>query len=274
MRRILPISFRHKPFGVSLVEVVVVITIVGVVLPIFLTLLVNAYKDTFSTDDKIKANTEITQALWYIDDTVRNSKDFLTAVPSAYSDPYGPHDAGTSGAEAWSYKGDSATSRVLIIENYSTTTNSLNTGRQPVFINTGEFNCTTEMYYQPQLTYISIFFVKDSTLYRRILTDTNTSLCSGNTQAQKQTCQPSIPVVSRHASCLANDEVLANNVSNFAVEYYQISVDGTSSAIDPTYASTDPEILEAADYANVTITASARENGVQTTLTQRMTKVN
>ncbi|MGV9001741.1 MAG: prepilin-type N-terminal cleavage/methylation domain-containing protein [Candidatus Saccharimonadaceae bacterium] len=258
--------------GFTMVEVAIVVVIVGLIFPLFAFIL-SMYHDAYYLDEKVRMSNETSQALWYMEDGVRVSNGFLTAVPSQYVDPYGPHDLGTSGGEAWSYKGDSSASRVLITQNYATTTNALSTGRQPVFENTPTFNCTTQMYYQPQLEYTSIYFVKNRTLYYRLITDKTTALCAGNAQQQKLTCPPYI-ISSRNASCETNDEVLATNVSNFSVAYYHIVQDGTSTQLDPTYTSTDPTILSTADYVEVTITQSVRNNAISISLKQRMTKVN
>src|SRR5690606_29463721 len=124
-------------------------------------------------------------------------------------------------------------SRVLITRSFSTSTNALDNARQPVFTNTPEFDCATQMYYQPQLTFLSVYFVKNETLYRRVLTDTTTALCHVNAQQQRQSCPPYI-TSGRHASCQANDEVLLKGVTNFTVAYYQTSQAGSSTQIDPT----------------------------------------
>ena len=266
-------TFSRKS-GFTLVELVIVVIILGVLFPVLSTLFVNTYHDVYISDNKVKTSTAIMQALDYMTDTVQTSSSFQTGVSSPFTDAYGANNLGSSGAQAWTYKGTSSTNRVLITKNYATSINTLNTGRQPVFENTPDFNCTTQMYYQPQLTYTVIYFVNNSTLYRRLLTDTTTSLCAGNSQQQKQTCPPYIASGSWDSSCQANDEVLMTNVSGFSVDYYQISSGGTSTQIDPTYASTDPTVLSAADYANVTLTASVRSGGATTTMMQRMAKVN
>lgn len=259
--------------GFTIVELVIVITVLGLIFPLSI-IIVNSYKDTVFSDDKVKTSVLTQRALYYMDDSVRVASAFLTAVPSPYTDAYGPHNAGSSGSEAWSYKGDSAASRVLIIQSYATTVNANNTGRQPVYENTASFNCTTQIRYQPQLPFITVFFIKDSTLYKRTLTDTTTALCPGNSQQQKQSCPPYIAKASLDASCQARDEVLATNVSSFAIDYYQIATAGTSTQIDPTYASSDPTILTAADYAVATVTTSTRNGQVINTISQRLTKVN
>ena len=265
-------SLASQKGGFTIVEVMIVLVVVGLIFPLF-TFILNMYHDAYYLDEKVKMSTEASQALWYMEDNVRIAGSFLTSVPSAYTDPYGPHNLGTAGAEAWSYKGDSAASRVLITKNYSTTANPLNSGRQPVFKNTAAFNCTTQMLYQPQLTYVAIYFVKDKTLYYRLVTDKVSALCPGNVQQQKHSCPPYI-TSGRHASCQANDEILATNVSNFTVAYYQIIQDGVNVQLDATYTSSDPDILVTADYAEVTLTESTRDGAVTTTLKQRMTKVN
>lgn len=266
--------FRSNEKGFTIVELSLVIVLLGILFPIFATFLVSMYREAYHLNDKVKSSSEISQALQYIEENVRSANAFQTGIQGAYSDFYGPRNLGTAGAQAWSYKGDSATSRVLMTQNYSTTTNAFNSGRQPVFIDGPGFNCTTQIYYQKQLTYMTIYFVKDGTLYRRLLTDKTTSLCPSNTQQQKQTCPPYISDATRDLSCEAYDEVLANNVTNFTAEYFQASVDGVGTQIDPSYSSTDATVLSAADYVNVTIAVSSRGGDITNTMTQRMTKVN
>lgn len=264
---------RRSRAGLTIIELVVAIGILAVLFPLFAFVL-SMYKDTLYLNDRISMDTDSVQALGYMEDNIRTASTFLATVAAEYPDAYGRHNAGTAGGEAWTYKGDSVTSRILMTRNYATTANPLSTGRQPVFKNTPDFNCTTQLYYQPQLNYVTIYFVKDGTLYRRILTDTTTALCAGSAQQQKRTCPPYIAVGSRHASCQAEDEVLTTNVSSFTVEYYQVNQIGVGTQIDPSYASVDPTILSAADYATATITKMKRGGTVTSTVTQRMTKVN
>ncbi|MDB5162919.1 MAG: hypothetical protein JWN28_526 [Candidatus Saccharibacteria bacterium] len=274
MLHIQPINQLHrKQRGLTIVELLIVLVLMGILLPILFTFLVNTYKDVFYLDYKVQSTSQTKLALSFVEDNVRISSGFLSSVPSPYTDAYGPHDTGSSGGQAWSYKGDSATSRVLISESYATNSTAFNSARRPIYVNTAEFNCTTQMYYQPQLSYISIYYLKNSTLYRRVLTDTTTALCAGNTQQQKQSCPPYI-TSGRDASCQANDEVLMSNVTEFTVEYFEVTIDGTSTQIDASYTSSDPTVLDAADYANVTITSTNKNGAVTNSLTQRMTKVN
>lgn len=265
-------SSSNSNRGFTVVELVVGIVIIAVMFPLF-TFILNMYHDAHYLDEKNKMSSEAAQALWYIEDSIRISNAFMTHVPSNFQDNYGPNNLGTDGGQAWSYKGTSATNRVLITRNYATTANPLNSGRQPVFVNSGTFNCTTEMFYQPQLTYIAIYFVRNNTLYYRVLTDKTTALCPGNTQQQKLSCPPEI-TSGRHASCDTNDEILATNVSDFSVKYYRIVQNAADEQLDPSYTSTDPDVLLSADYAEVTLSESVRQGAITITLMQRMTKVN
>ena len=273
MRRIPLINSLRRGRGFTIVELIIVITVLGLIFPLSI-MIINSYKDTVFSDDKVKTSVLAQRALYYMDDSVRVASAFLTAVPSPFTDAYGPHNAGSSGSEAWSYKGDSASSRVLMTQSYATTVNPSSTGRLPVYENTPAFNCTTQMHYQTQLPFVTVYFVKDSVLYKRTLTDTTTALCPGNTQQQKQSCPPYIAKASLDASCQARDEVLITNVNSFSVAYYQSSSDGTSTQLDSDYTSTDPTILVSADYAVVTITTSTRNGQVMNTISQRLTKVN
>lgn len=267
-------NVRPNEKGLTIVELTLVIVLLAILFPIFYSLLTSMYHDAFYLNDRIRSGSKTAQALFYIEENVRSANAFATNIPNGYSDFYGPRNLGTAGAQAWNYKGDSVASRVFITQNYSTTTNALNSGRQPVFTNNPIHNCTSELYYQKQLMYMTIYFVKDGTLYRRLLTDKATALCPGNVQQQKQTCPPYIPDSSRDVSCEAYDEALVANVTNFTVAYFQVSVDGTGVQIDASYSSNDTTVLSAADYANVTISTSARGGSVVNTMTQRMTKVN
>lgn len=264
-------SSRH---GFTLVEMVIVMIVIGVIFPVFSILLVNVYRDSVFAREQVLMSSDANQAFAYIEESVRSANAFLTAIPANFYDHYGPNNTGTAGAQAWSYKGRGPNDRFLITKNYATTTSPQNTARTPVFIDTPDFDCATQMYYQPQLAYVTIYFLRDGTLYRRILTDTTTALCPGMVQQQKTSCPPSIPVGSRHASCQASDEVLATRVTEFTADYHQISQDGESTSLDTDYSSTDAGVLASADFALVKVTMSTHGGDNTYTVTHRLTKVN
>lgn len=256
-----------------MVEIVLVVIIIGIILPIISALLVDAYRDSFTINNRVETSGEAREALWFMDNDVKYANQFLASVPSPFSDHYGPHNLGSTGSEAWSYKGDSATSRVLITRNYTTRAGSDGENRYPVFEQTPGFNCDSDLYYNQELTYVTIYFVKDSTLYRRLLTDNSTPVCPGNVQLQKQTCPPYL-TGTLDASCQAKDEILARNVKSFTVDYYQISDVYDTYPVDPTYTSTQPGVLDSADYVVINITVATDNGAFQNKLSQRIAKVN
>lgn len=273
MRRMYPINLRQRKSGFTLVEMAVVIIIIGVVLPVIAAILIYTYRDAFISNYQATASSEARRALWFMDDDVKLAGAFSAVLPANFNDAYGPHNLGISGAQAWSYKGDSSTNRVLITRNYATSDNIGNPSRKPVYIDGAYFNCSDQMTYQPELTYVTIYFVHNQTLYRRILTDKTTPLCAGNAQAQLQSCPPYI-TSGRDSSCQANDEAIASGVSNFDVKYFQLSGDGNSDPVDPTYTSTDPNILDEADFVQVTLGITSSNGAYTETMMQRITKVN
>lgn len=202
---------------------------------------------------KIDATTDVKRALSSINEDTVLATDFLTQVPSEYQDAYGSHRLGTSGGEAWSYEGDSSNSRVLIVRNLATSQNSGGSARRPIYIDSASYNCTTTLASQPKLTYISIYFVYQDKLYKRILTDKTQTLCPSQAPYQLHTCPPDISPGSWDSSCEANDEILATNVSKFQVSYYQSGSVPGGTLVAGQYSSSDPNILQAANIVDVTI---------------------
>jgi len=261
---------RFHEQGITLVEVVVVITIMAIMIPVFAVVLIGAYRDSVYANERIQTTTQVMQGLQFMEDGVKTASAYVVAVPSPFTDAYGPNNLGSSGGEAWSYKGSSSTSRVLILSSNATTEASLGTGRLPVYRSDGAFNCTTEKQYQPKLEYLTIFFVREGTLYRRVLNDRVSPLCAGEAQAEQQSCPPEIASGSLDSSCQTRDEVMARNVVDFDVTYWQ---DAYVTQIDA-YNSTDPTILEAADYITVDIGMSTHGGQVTVSMTGRMAKIN
>lgn len=263
-----------KSAGFTVVELLVTITAGSILIWVFYNSLLSAYLSVTSFDKQTRAVTDIKRALLDISDDTVLATDYLTAVPSDYYDPYGPHRLGTSSSEAWSYAGDSADSRVLIIKSISTTQNGGGSARRPVYINTAAYNCTTTMASQPKLSYISIYFVYQTKLYKRLLTDKSKSLCPGQNQYQLQTCPPDINRLSWPADCEAKDEILASNVSKFSISYYQSSAVPGGTLVTGQYTSTDSTVLQLANVATITIEENIAGLSSPVSITQSFARIN
>ena len=81
----------------------------------------------------------------------------------------------------------------------------------------------------------------------------------------------SIPVASRNALCLANDEMIAQNVLNFSIDYYAVL---SSDPIDGQYTSLSQEVLDVADDASISLSVGTQNQHTKVTRTLRVTKVN
>lgn len=261
----MPVSKR--PQGFTIVELMLVTVIIGIVL--------SGLFYSFLTSYRIANNNQIQQslssgaqvAMGVIERDVRYSTGFSTTIASPFSDPYGPDNSGAT----WSYKGTpaSANSRALILSAYATTQNPLSSSRQTIYEN-GVYACGSQMYYNIQLPYTVIYFVRGNVLYRRTLTDATTPICNGP-QAQKQSCPPA--VTPWNSICKAQDEVIAKNVTGLSIDYYQ---ERATSPIINEYTSTNPGILGMADDAQVTLTLSGTgaSSSLTSTISLRITKVN
>lgn len=256
--------------GFTIVELLVTLVIMGIVIGIFAQSLISAYRNSYATENSVQYTSAADIAMDVIERDIRYSDRFLATVSAPFSDPYGIDGTGTV---PWAYAGipPSPGQRVLILRANATSSNALGTGRLPVYTNTPAFDCASQVQYQPKLKYVIIYFVKDSNLYRRYLTDTTTVLCGGQSQAQKQTCPMSIPVASRNALCLANDEMVAQNVVDFSVDYYAaLSPD----PIDGQYTSLSQDVLDVADDASISLSVGTQNQLSKVTRTLRVTKVN
>lgn len=251
--------------GATIVELVVVITVLAIILPVFVYALLNGYRDAYTSHNRNEVANKAAIALAAVESRVRSAREYLVSLPADYTDPYGPNNTGTS----WSFKG-SADKNVLILDQYATSTNMLGSERKPVYRSDGAFSCVTEKYYLPELHYVTILFVRNNTLYQRTVTNTTAPLCPGDQMAQKQSCPPELQA-SWNAVCQVRDEILSTNVTAFTVEYYQ---NNNPASIIDAYPSNDPDILQPADYILVNITTTTDNGSLTNTALMRMSKGN
>lgn len=214
-----------------------------------------------------------------IENNVAIASSFLTATDSGISDPYPP----TANGGAWSYRGESTSSRSLILRSFSTTTHPQQRGassRLPVFIGSpsGSECQTQNLNYNDAEEYNTVIFLKNSTLYRRVLVRTANQYCNPG-QYQKLSCPSQVDLTAagqgtRNASCQADDEVLATNVTNFSVQYFDNVSDSTATNAYAGGASavtvTDATALE------ISLTVSGRNagSGLTQTSVQRLSRLN
>lgn len=244
MRRM---STNHQA-GFTLVEVAVIAPIVILVLGGILALLIGLMSNNLASRGELETIENMNSALTTIEDDIKLASAFRTKIDTDFSDPYGKGIG-----NAWSYKGNGAGDRVLIMRTYATTRSPRDSLKSPVYIN--DNGCSTDaLLSNPALNANMIYFVENGNLYRRTLTDIDEDTCSP--QFQRQSCPPG--VASPNALCKTDDALLLTNVSRFDVEYNDNPND--SVYLDP-YPANNDTILDPAKAVKINITVTKKLGG-------------
>ncbi len=239
--------------GFTIVEIMVVLSILGVLIAIVFGTLADFYESNNKTIVSTVQNGDAQTALRLIEKDVSTAAGFLTA--NAVADPTRP--------AGWSHRGvDTANpnNRILILSSYATTNNS----------NTRALLFATGSCSQP-LTNNLVYFVDAGVLYRRTIKNTATP-CGGLTSGQKQSCAATVTNV----SCQAVDAKLMVNVTEFSIDYYVTPTDSTP--YSDAYGTNPTSTIESSTTktVNISITSSQRTGGSPTTATNsfRVTRQN
>lgn len=196
--------------GFTIPELIVTLTVLGILIGLLFTPFNDLYESNRLSLQSATLVSDTKNALVSIEKEVALAVSFSNT--NSNTDALGPDDnAATSGQ--WSWTGvlaPTANSRVLITENYATTELAVQDDDASRTLVPDSSDCTTP------LTNTMIYFVKNSTLYRRTIKNP-TAPCAGYTIAQKTSCAVGVT----HSSCEATDAKLLTNVTNFTVAYYQ-----------------------------------------------------
>lgn len=236
-------SSNKSQRGFTIVELLVVLSVLGILIGLVMVTLANFYLSNLKTLNQTIQSSDTRSALGTIEKNLSLTSGFLASIGSL-ADPYGP----STGIATWTFRGDNPVSSapvtkptILIAQAYATSTSN------------------TLVYYPCGETLnpvknTLIYYVKNKTLYRRTITPANT--CAATPIAQKPTCSSS-GVGSGFPSCLGSDAVLLTDVSTFKIDYYDKAID---SAPLNTYSQTDPAIQDT-DSIRVTIETERTING-------------
>lgn len=286
-RRCLMQSMPHSNnSGFTLTELLVTISIMSLILVVFVAGLISMFTVTAREKIVLENNLNMQAGMERLEQDIRYSVEFLPYVKSPFQDPYGQDGRGNE----WSLNGldNDSSKRVLILKSYSTVGRSFSAKRDLVYINVDPSDpkpqscSSSNRLLNPKLSYLTIYFIKDGNLYRRLVTDLKTPICNlgkshgtDNKIGQKQTCPPDIPIASRQALCKAQDEIVLRNVSEFNIDYYR---EGSKNPIDGVYNndSKNPDILFEAESANLSISVSRKFGGkdVTSNMKLKIAKVN
>ncbi len=247
--------------GFSIVELALVIAIIPLITLVFIAMLYTAINESRRSATKTTYDSRAQIAMDWLEHDIRYATNFLTTVNNAqYPDP---NDYGPAGTE-FSYSGQSSSLRTLIITSPATSDISLNTNRNLIFKKDTPFPCTSAQDNEP-LEYLSVYFVKNNTLYKRTIPDTTSAICGPTSSIrQKLSCPRSV------ASCTVFDEIVAENVTQFSINYHRASPPSLLNVYTTSNLMAD---AIAADIT-ITITQPSGSNPISSTISLKITKVN
>lgn len=247
--------------GITLIELLVAMVVISISLVGLIFILTHAMNDARFAAAQTELDTKLSFALKRIEDDVRIASGFNGSVGAAFSDSYEP-------VGGWDYSGNATDDRVLILTMPATVERAGSTGQILSYRDDAAYNCTSELTLNSIHTYRAVFFVENQTLYKRFLTDTATSLC--DSQAQKKTC-PVADIGSWPSECEARDEVIAENVEGFSIDYLR---GGETTSIGSQYS--NENYIQGAKAVSVTLTLRSNpgESAAVSSATLRMTRLN
>lgn len=237
-------SRSNNQNGITLVEILVVITILSTLMFLIFTVLFDFLKSNYSIMGATVQTNDTRSALHMIESDISTSIGF-SSQPTL-TDP-------TSYNWQWTgYPSASENSRVLITRTYATTQPKNDPTRELLFSTAS--GCTTG------LVNNNIYYVHNQNLYRRTIVDPETSGRCGPQPAQKQTCRADqLP----NPACQATDALLASNVTEFKVDYYALPTD--AAPIASAYSTSTPYDITTVKTVVITITTNAQSNGTTNT---------
>ena len=255
MRPIPDTSYRRQR-GVTLVELVIVVTLIPIIILGFILLLNSILIDSKRSAISAAYQADLGFAMDRIEHDVKYAAGFATEITPPHSDSNQP-------SGGWSYAGSGDNKRTLILVSPATTLAQGANTRSIVYTD-DTFDCSTNMSYNPPLMYRSIYFLDGTTLYKRFLIDSTTDTCNGP-GIQKQSCPTGYP------DCGARDEIIAKDIREFSIDYYQARDD---SPLPDQY--TNPEQVSVADAVRIKITMTQPNNAnpISESITLKTARVN
>lgn len=215
---------NHTSSGFTIVELVVVITVMTLLTGLLFGPLTDLYTSNTSSSAQVTQDSDTRSALRQIASDLSYSNGFIGTI-IAPTTPTGSND----GINPWLYTVPSAASstnvdantQVLMAKVFATDLPYSDQERKPI----GSGSCDLTLGSFVQNTYI--YFVKSGTLYRRMMVNSPATgtPCASTPISQQQSCRTiSTP------TCPAADAVLLKNVTSFLIDYDNPAVTFAKSA--------------------------------------------
>lgn len=254
--------------GFSLVEMLVVAPIVILMIGIFVSAIVSMTGDVLSTRSANSLSYNIQDALDRIDADIKSSGGLLATNNVILSSPQGFNNDTTNFDNV-----DATNGTMLILNSYATTDNPLNSTQNLLYMANQPNTCgSAQISQNPPVMLNIVYFVKNNTLWRRVLAPSNyttVGCVGGSVGAPWQ--QPSCTTISG-IICKAQDQRLVDNISanGFSVSYYTNNSSTTPNTIASDNTKSDSirqSTLQTSSTVNVTINATSTAAGRTATQT-------
>lgn len=255
---------KNRPFspsrGFTLVELLVVTPLVLLLIGSFIAVAVTLTGETLASRTQSSLLHSINDSLNRIRSEIRMSEGFLATNSFPVVSPQGSDEATEP------FKNATTTSNALILSVLAMTDEPKSALAQPInLLNEPLTSCShPDITTNKRLSVNIVYFVRDSTLWRRVVMPANYSSLGCGTPWRLPTCKPGYATSA--TQCKANDERLIEGVTpdNFIVEYFSSSSAQTPLATASNGAANDAaraSELESSTNARITITAKQNAAG-------------
>ena len=204
----LPSAMNKKHSGMTVIELVVAMSIATLIVTGMLAVITHIFTTRTNATRQMMAVKETQDVIDSVTRDLRFTERFLTTPQ--LSDPY---ESEAPAPGTWNFEGTGSTNQ-LILEANATTDDYRNPDNRLLF----EYSPTCSSLQDYVMTNIVYYVSDDNTLYRRTIMPESIASCPTE-PFQNQTCQdPS----TAGADCNSSDIRIADNVSEFSIEYHSL----------------------------------------------------
>lgn len=263
---------HRKDIGFTLVELLLVTPMVLLIIASFVVVIVSLTGDALANREQLVQARDTQDALDRIEQDIRLSNRFLAESRIPITSPQGLNNDATKFSNVSSTDG-----QALILQSFATDDNPLINTRNLVFLSNSPNQCSDPLVTSNSPSYTNIvYFVKNSTLYRRVIMPYNPIPAPCSTPWQRTTCAAGQV---NGTSCKTEDAILANNVSALSIDYYTTPSSTTpisdASSVSLTPAVRDAALVSASSLrASITLTDTASGRDISYSGASRVSKLN
>lgn len=263
---------KSQKSGFTLVELLVIAPIVVLVIGTLVAAIVTVTGDSMAQMSRDSLTYDLNKAVEQIRTDMKITDSFLATNDIALTSVNGYND------DATAFTNVGTNGNMLILRTYTTTTDPNSTDMAFVYKANTPNSCNSSNFGQNTPLYANVvYFVKNNTLWRRVIATPTYTTDGCGTPWQ----QPSCSNGTTGTICKTTDQDLVDNITSFSINYYNYAGNGRSGSpltqANLLINSTSRQIaLTQADTAEITITASntSAGNPVSKTVSFKATVLN